>query len=465
MSETRRKIFVVLALLLVVASFGYGCIEKPSAYQTYIDDEYKFKISYPEGWVEIKNVTPVEDQLACVMFGLQNCIDKEKEGNLTEEEYELCFFTHISVIIGTKVETVYPFRGLTDEEKKKYEVKTRKITVNGREGEEVFMKNVADMNMTERVVVIPVGELVYAIYCTSTIEKYSEYECTFDYVINSFEIVEGAELITAPTPAPSEPLKGEIILNISKTTLATDEKFEGRSIGSISVKKSIVIIEHWKKEGYGSRYYFSHAHSAYSLSEQIVVHEVLPPKPEKPEYIFFRYGSSFKFPGTYIFEIAIYDYDDWNQIEEMMLRVNYFGEDIDIIAQFPPINSAKAVITVTGPPGKRPYFGARSELTPHEPEENLTLFLDSVANVRVGEPLVVTGTANRKDGCPLLITCKSEGRGLRPKITHVVNGKFKVTYSEIDTLIGKSGSYVIKVTDGNDPWRYHTMDYKDVKII
>ena len=30
MSETRRKIFVVLALLLVVVSFGYGCIEKPS---------------------------------------------------------------------------------------------------------------------------------------------------------------------------------------------------------------------------------------------------------------------------------------------------------------------------------------------------------------------------------------------------------------------------------------------------
>lgn len=395
-----------------------------------------------------------EDQVACVVFGLQNYTE-EAEGLLT----------HISVIVSTKVESVYPFRGLTDEEKEEYGIKTRKITVNGREGEDVFIKNLGGMNVTERVVVIPVGELVYAIYCTSTMEKYSKYEGTFDYVINSFEIAEEGELITAPTPAPSELSKGEIILNISKTSLATDEKFEGEITGYTPAKKFIVIIEHWKKEGYGSRYYFGYSGSPCILSEQIVVHEVLPPKPEKPEYRFFRYGSSFKFPGTYIFEIAIYDYDDWDQIEEMMLRVNYFGEDIDIIAQFPPINSAKAVITVTGPPGKSPYFGARSELTPHEPEENLTLFLDSVANVRVGEPLVVTGTANRKDGCPLLITCKSEGRGLRPKITHVVNGKFKVTYSALNTKIAKPGSYVIKVTDGNDPWRYHTMDYKDVKII
>ncbi|MCW3133689.1 MAG: PGF-CTERM sorting domain-containing protein [Methanophagales archaeon] len=71
--------------------------------------------------------------------------------------------------------------------------------------------------------------------------------------------------------------------------------------------------------------------------------------------------------------------------------------------------------------------------------------LDPTADVGIGEPLVVTGTSNRKDGYPIVVTCKGPVE-LDPQTVKLENGTFSVTF---DTADAKVGTYTVKADDGD----------------
>jgi len=71
--------------------------------------------------------------------------------------------------------------------------------------------------------------------------------------------------------------------------------------------------------------------------------------------------------------------------------------------------------------------------------------LDPIADVGIGEPLVVTGESNRKDGYPIVVTCKGPVE-LDPQTVKLQNGTFSVTF---DTTGAKEGKYTVKADDGD----------------
>jgi hypothetical protein len=71
--------------------------------------------------------------------------------------------------------------------------------------------------------------------------------------------------------------------------------------------------------------------------------------------------------------------------------------------------------------------------------------LDPIESVMVGEPLVVTGTSNRKDGFVILITVKGP-KELTPQTVFIENGKFSATFDTTDAPVGP---YVVKADDGD----------------
>jgi hypothetical protein len=71
--------------------------------------------------------------------------------------------------------------------------------------------------------------------------------------------------------------------------------------------------------------------------------------------------------------------------------------------------------------------------------------LDPVADVGIGEPLVVIGESNRRDGYPIVVTCKGPVE-LAPKTVKIENGTFSVTF---DTTKAEEGEYTAKADDGD----------------
>ena len=88
--------------------------------------------------------------------------------------------------------------------------------------------------------------------------------------------------------------------------------------------------------------------------------------------------------------------------------------------------------------------------------ETAFVTLDPITDVGIGEPLVVTGESNRKDGYPIVVTCKGPAE-LDPQAVKLENGTFSVTF---DTTGAKEGQYLVKADDGDG----HT-DEKTVKIL
>jgi hypothetical protein len=72
--------------------------------------------------------------------------------------------------------------------------------------------------------------------------------------------------------------------------------------------------------------------------------------------------------------------------------------------------------------------------------------LDPIAVVDAGEPLVVTGTSNRKDGYTIVITCIGKTMELTPQTTPVENGTFRATFDTTDAV---TGEYTVKADDGD----------------
>jgi PGF-CTERM protein len=71
--------------------------------------------------------------------------------------------------------------------------------------------------------------------------------------------------------------------------------------------------------------------------------------------------------------------------------------------------------------------------------------LDPIQTVGVGEPLIITGTSNRKDGFAIIITVKGPTE-LTPQTVYIKDGTFNATF---DTTDAKEGTYIVKADDGD----------------
>jgi len=72
--------------------------------------------------------------------------------------------------------------------------------------------------------------------------------------------------------------------------------------------------------------------------------------------------------------------------------------------------------------------------------------LNPVECIEIGEDLVVTGTTNRKEGYPIIITVKGPMMELPAKTAFVTEGEFNATFDTTDVL---AGAYIIKADDGD----------------
>ncbi|MBL7118271.1 MAG: hypothetical protein ISS94_05770, partial [Candidatus Syntrophoarchaeum sp.] len=84
------------------------------------------------------------------------------------------------------------------------------------------------------------------------------------------------------------------------------------------------------------------------------------------------------------------------------------------------------------------------------------LTLNPIASVASGEPLIVTGTTNRKEGFAILVTVKGPVH-LTPQTVTITKGTFSATF---DTTDAPAGTYTVKADDGDG----HT-DTKTVEIL
>ncbi len=84
-------------------------------------------------------------------------------------------------------------------------------------------------------------------------------------------------------------------------------------------------------------------------------------------------------------------------------------------------------------------------VTGEEKVETAYVRLDTIATVGVGEPLVVTGTTNRKEGFPIVISVKGPTE-LAPQTVKVEKGTFNAMF---DTTGAIGGMYTVKVDDGD----------------
>ncbi|NAS88979.1 hypothetical protein C4E24_04490 [ANME-1 cluster archaeon AG-394-G21] len=73
------------------------------------------------------------------------------------------------------------------------------------------------------------------------------------------------------------------------------------------------------------------------------------------------------------------------------------------------------------------------------------VWLEPIAAVAVGEPLVVTGTSSRQEGFVIVVTCKGPVE-LEPKVVKIENGAFWCVFDTTDVTTGK---YIVEVDDGD----------------
>jgi hypothetical protein len=71
------------------------------------------------------------------------------------------------------------------------------------------------------------------------------------------------------------------------------------------------------------------------------------------------------------------------------------------------------------------------------------VLLDTISDIPHGEPLIVTGTTNRKEECIVLIEAKGPVT-LAPETVPVTNGRFSATF---DTTTAEEGSYTVTAKD------------------
>ncbi len=118
-----------------------------------------------------------------------------------------------------------------------------------------------------------------------------------------------------------------------------------------------------------------------------------------------------------------------------VLATSKTGEDSDFM-YFEAVTPGFSLFAITG---ERAVATAAST-----PAATMFVSLNPIASIGVEEPLVVTGTSNRKESFTVMITVKGPVE-LTPQTVHVEDGVFKATF---DTTNAAGGMYTVKVDDG-----------------
>ena len=184
----KKKIIVGLIAIVAIVALGTVPIlaaepTLPPGYTWYEDEEFKFKVAYPEDWVKEEAIYG-EGILGGAFFMVPDT------PNI------------ISVTILDSECDIEELKAMGAQE----------VVINGREGYDVIFQPIPIVK--QRGVIFPVDERCYSISCSTAVELFDEYATIFDTAINSF-VIEYPALVT-PTPTPEEGVLGfEVVLAIA----------------------------------------------------------------------------------------------------------------------------------------------------------------------------------------------------------------------------------------------------------
>jgi len=187
----------IAGLIVIVAIVTLGTVPivtaeptLPPGYTWYEDEEFKFKIGYPEGWT----VTPKEE----IGFGesTMNGVNLRTVGAAMFQEPDTPNMIMVSV---NSVSDAEKLKALLESE-----MGAKKVIINGREGYDMTFQPMPIVK--QRVVYFFVDDRCYIISCSTAEELFDEYAVKFDTAINSF-VIEYPAPVT-PTPTPEEGVPG-----------------------------------------------------------------------------------------------------------------------------------------------------------------------------------------------------------------------------------------------------------------
>ncbi|MCW7078558.1 MAG: right-handed parallel beta-helix repeat-containing protein [Canidatus Methanoxibalbensis ujae] len=230
---------IALAVIMALGTVAILAAEStlPPGYTWYEDEEFKFKIGYPEGWT----VTPKEK----IILGksAMNGINISTVGAVIFTDTPNMIFVSVN-----SVSDVEKLRALISE------MGAKKVMINGREGYDITLQPIPMVK--QRAVYFFVDEMCYIISCSTTVELFDKYADIFDASINSFVIEHPAPV--TPTPAPTPTPEGVGIAsatiiyvpdNYAKIQWAVDNATDGDTIivrdgiyvENIDITKSLTI--------------------------------------------------------------------------------------------------------------------------------------------------------------------------------------------------------------------------------
>jgi len=171
---------IIVGLIAIVAIVALGTVPTfaaeptlPPGYTWYEDEEFKFKIGYPEGWTMPEGETT---------YG---------EGLLGGAEFTppgVPVTLQVLVASEFAMDAFKAMNGTT-------------VMINGREGYDVTHDFEFMVLMRIRQVAFAVEDRYYVITCTALAENYDDYADAFETAINSF-VIEYPAPVT-PTPSPT----------------------------------------------------------------------------------------------------------------------------------------------------------------------------------------------------------------------------------------------------------------------
>jgi PGF-CTERM protein len=166
----------IAGLIAIVAIVALGTVPTlaaeptlPPGYTWYEDEEFKFKIGYPEGFEKGEGVYG-EGILGGVFF------NEPDTPNI------------IAVTILDSECNIEELKAMGAKE----------VVINGREGYDVIFQPIPIVK--QRLVYFPVDERCYSISCSTAAELFDEYAAKFDIAINSFVIEAPAPSTPSPSP-------------------------------------------------------------------------------------------------------------------------------------------------------------------------------------------------------------------------------------------------------------------------
>lgn len=148
-----------------------------SGYTWYRDDEFGFRIGYPEDWDE-RGMGLQEGQEAGVVF--------EPPGSLEGGDYVQIMVIVCSDLERTPQAKILEIHEYEELKKQGLVSKYGEVTINDRKGYEVIRPAFSTYKVT--IVVFEVDDFYYVINIWTRLELYDKYEDTFEDIINSFII-------------------------------------------------------------------------------------------------------------------------------------------------------------------------------------------------------------------------------------------------------------------------------------